>query len=146
MVDDKDPGISDAELLHMASDIAAAYVSHNNLSAEQLPDVIKTVHATLSSVGRGGPGNANSPRPAVPVRRSIMPDYIVCLEDGKRLKMLKRHLRSAYNMTPDEYRSKWGLPSDYPMVAPNYAKQRSQFAKKIGLGRKGKGGGRGGKA
>ena len=142
MVDDKDSGISDAELLHMASDIAAAYVSHNNLSPEQLPDVIKTVHATLSSVGRGLGKESDNLKPAVPVRRLITPDYIVCLEDGKRLKMLKRHLRAAYNMTPDEYRAKWGLPSDYPMVAPNYAKQRSQFAKKIGLGRKGKGGGR----
>ena len=142
MVDDKDSGISDAELLHMASDIAAAYVSHNNLSPEQLPDVIKTVHATLSSVGRGLGKESDNLKPAVPVRRSITPDYIVCLEDGKRLKMLKRHLRSAYDMTPDDYRAKWGLPSDYPMVAPNYAKQRSQFAKKIGLGRKGKGGGR----
>lgn len=142
MADDKDSSISDAELLHMASDIAAAYVSHNNLSAEQLPDVIKTVHATLWSVGRGSGRDRDNPKPAVPVRRSITPDYIVCLEDGKRLKMLKRHLRSAYNMTPDEYRAKWSLPSDYPMVAPNYAKQRSQFAKKIGLGRKGKGGGR----
>ncbi|MBH61004.1 MAG: transcriptional regulator [Alphaproteobacteria bacterium] len=146
MVDEKDSGISDAELLHMASDIAAAYVSHNNLSAEQLPDVIKTVHATLSSVGRGLGSDRDNLKPAVPVRRSITPDYIVCLEDGKRLKMLKRHLRSAYNMTPDEYRAKWGLPSDYPMVAPNYAKQRSQFAKKIGLGRKGKGEGRAKKA
>ena len=143
MVDDKDSGISDVELLHMASDIASAYVSHNNLSAEQLPDVIKAVHATLSSVGRGAAGNRDNPKPAVPVRRSITPEYIVCLEDGKRLKMLKRHLRSAYNMTPDEYRAKWGLQPDYPMVAPNYAKQRSEFAKKIGLGRKGKGGGRG---
>lgn len=142
MAEDKHSGVSDAELLHMASDIAAAYVSHNNLSAEQLPDVIKTVHATLSSVGRIPVEDRDNSKPAVPVRRSITPDYIVCLEDGKRLKMLKRHLRSAYNMTPDEYRAKWGLPSDYPMVAPNYAKQRSQFAKKIGLGRKGKGGGR----
>lgn len=141
MAEDKHSGVSDAELLHMASDIAAAYVSHNNLSAEQLPDVIKTVHATLSSVGRVPVEDRDNSKPAVPVRRSITPDYIVCLEDGKRLKMLKRHLRSAYNMTPDEYRAKWGLPSDYPMVAPNYAKQRSQFAKKIGLGRKGKGGG-----
>ncbi len=142
MAEDKHSGVSDAELLHMASDIAAAYVSHNNLSAEQLPDVIKTVHATLSSVSRVPVEDRDNSKPAVPVRRSITPDYIVCLEDGKRLKMLKRHLRSAYNMTPDEYRAKWELPSDYPMVAPNYAKQRSQFAKKIGLGRKGKGGGR----
>jgi predicted transcriptional regulator len=142
MTDDKDLSVSDAELLHMASDIAAAYVSHNSLSTEQLPDVIKTVHATLWSVGRRTRRDRDNPKPAVPVRRSITPDYIVCLEDGKRLKMLKRHLRSAYNLTPDEYRAKWSLPSDYPMVAPNYAKQRSQFAKKIGLGRKGNGGGR----
>ena len=108
MAEDKHSGVSDAELLHMASDIAAAYVSHNNLSAEQLPDVIKTVHATLSSVGRVPVEDRDNSKPAVPVRRSITPDYIVCLEDGKRLKMLKRHLRSAYNMTPDQYRAKWG--------------------------------------
>lgn len=144
MADDKDSGVSDAELLHMASDIAAAYVSRNSLSAEELPDVIRTVHATLSSVGRGSGGSRDGLRPAVPVRRSVTSDYIVCLEDGRRLKMLKRHLRSAYDMTPDEYRAKWGLPSDYPMVAPNYAKQRSRFAKKIGLGRKGKGDGHAG--
>ncbi len=144
MADDKDSGVSDAELLHMASDIAAAYVSRNSLSAEELPDVIRTVHATLSSVGRGSGGGRDGLRPAVPVRRSVTSDYIVCLEDGRRLKMLKRHLRSAYDMTPDEYRAKWGLPSDYPMVAPNYAKQRSRFAKKIGLGRKGKGDGHAG--
>ncbi len=140
MADDKDSGVSDVELLHMASDITAAYVSRNSLPAEELPGVIRTIHATLSSVGRGSGGNHNGLRPAVPVRRSVTSDYIVCLEDGKRLKMLKRHLRSAYDMTPDEYRAKWGLPSDYPMVAPNYARQRSRFAKEIGLGRKGKGG------
>ncbi len=140
MADDKDSGVSDAELLHMASDIAAAYVSRNSLPAEELPEVIRTVHATLSSVGRGSERYRDGLRPAVPVRRSVTSDYIVCLEDGRRLKMLKRHLRSAYDMTPDEYRAKWGLPSDYPMVAPNYAKQRSRFAKKIGLGRKERGG------
>ena len=140
MADDKDSGVSDVELLHMASDITAAYVSRNSLPAEELPGVIRTIHATLSSVGRDSGGNHNGLRPAVPVRRSVTSDYIVCLEDGKRLKMLKRHLRSAYDMTPDEYRAKWGLPSDYPMVAPNYARQRSRFAKEIGLGRKGKGG------
>lgn len=143
MADDKDSGVSDVELLHMASDITAAYVSRNSLPAEELPGVIRTIHATLSSVGRDSGGNHNGLRPAVPVRRSVTSDYIVCLEDGKRLKMLKRHLRSAYDMTPDEYRAKWGLPSDYPMVAPNYARQRSRFAKEIGLGRKGKGGERG---
>lgn len=140
MADDKDSGVSDVELLHMASDITAAYVSRNSLPAEELPGVIRTIHATLSSVGRDSGGNHNGLRPAVPVRRSVTSDYIVCLEDGKRLKMLKRHLRSAYDMTPDEYRAKWGLPSDYPMVAPNYARQRSRFAKEIGLGRKGKDG------
>lgn len=140
MADDKDSGVSDVELLHMASDITAAYVSRNSLPAEELPGVIRTIHATLSSVGRDSGGNHNGLRPAVPVRRSVTSDYIVCLEDGKRLKMLKRHLRSAYDMTPDEYHAKWGLPSDYPMVAPNYARQRSRFAKEIGLGRKGKGG------
>ena len=90
----------------------------------------------MSSVGQGDTGNEIKADPAVPVRRSITPDYIVCLEDGKKLKMLKRHLRSAYDLSPDDYRAKWGLPADYPMVAPNYAKQRSEFAKKIGLGQK----------
>ncbi len=141
MVDENQVEISNVELLHMAADIAAAYVSNNTVGAEQLPEVIRTVHQTLSSVGLGEAGAETRAEPAVAMRRSITPDYIVCLEDGKKLKMLKRHLRSAYDLSPNEYRAKWGLPADYPMVAPNYAKQRSEFAKKIGLGQKSRPGG-----
>lgn len=125
------------DLLRMAVDVVAAYVSKNPLPAGQIPEVIHTVYASLSSLDNVTPEvKPEAPRPAVPVRKSVTPDYIVCLEDGKKLKMLKRHLRTTYNMTPDEYRAKWGLAPDYPMVAPNYAAQRSDFAKKIGLGRK----------
>lgn len=125
------------EILNMTAQIVSAYVSHNELSGAQIPDVIRTVFATLSSQRNGGgPAAQEPPKPAVPVRKSITPEYIVCLEDGKKLKMLKRHIRTTYNLTPEEYRSRWGLPADYPMVAPNYAAQRSAFAKKIGLGRK----------
>jgi predicted transcriptional regulator len=135
VTENKAPEISRSELLHMASDIAAAYVSNNSVPADQLPEVIRAVHASLAAVHQGTDTPQTEMKPAVPVRRSVTPDYIICLEDGKKLKMLKRHLRSAYDMSPDQYRAKWGLPSDYPMVAPNYAAQRSQFAKKIGLGR-----------
>ncbi len=125
------------EVLRMAVDIVSAYVGNNIVAADQVPDVISSVFRALSSLdGKESNHKAEPPKPAVSIRRSINPDYIVCLEDGKKLKMLKRHLRAAYNMTPDEYRTKWGLPADYPMVAPNYASQRSEFAKKIGLGRK----------
>lgn len=124
-------------VLGMAASIVSAYVSHNALPASQIPELIQTVYKSLSDTGSS---NAEAPqeplKPPVPIRRSVMPDYVVCLEDGKRLKMLKRHLRTNYGLSPEEYRAKWGLPSDYPMVAPNYAKQRSEFAKKIGLGRK----------
>ena len=133
------------ELLRMTTEVAAAYVSNNNLPSSQLPDVIRTIHESLAALS-GAPGAAaEPPTPAVAIKKSITPDYIVCLEDGKKLKMLKRHLRSTYNMTPDEYRHRWGLPADYPMVAPNYAAQRSAFAKKIGLGRNGSGKGRRGR-
>ena len=125
------------EMLKMTSEVVSAYVSHNPLPPAQLSDVINTVHATLALLGKnGGEKGMEASKPAVSVRKSITPDYIICLEDGKKLKMLKRHLRTNYNLTPEEYRSKWGLPTDYPMVAPNYAKKRSEFAKKIGLGRK----------
>jgi predicted transcriptional regulator len=128
------------ELLRMTADVAAAFVSNNSLSTAELPEVIRTIHGSLASLGRGeAPRAAN---PAIPIKKSITAEYIYCLEDGKKLKMLKRHLRTAYQMTPDEYRAKWGLPPDYPMVAPNYAAQRSAFAKKIGLGRNGGGRGR----
>jgi predicted transcriptional regulator len=128
--------IADDELLRMTADVVAAYVSNNSLPTAQLADVISTVYTSLRSLDGVQPEVKPEPlKPAVPVRKSITPDYLICLEDGKKLKMLKRHLRSTYNMTPDEYRSKWSLAPDYPMVAPNYAEQRSAFAKKIGLGR-----------
>ena len=134
------------ELLRMTSEVAAAYVSNNNLPSAQLPDVIRTIHESLAALSGARVAAASEPpTPAVAIKKSITPDYIVCLEDGKKLKMLKRHLRSTYNMTPDEYRHRWGLPADYPMVAPNYAAQRSAFAKKIGLGRNGGGKGRRGR-
>lgn len=124
------------DLLKLASDIIAAYVSNNPVPVTDLPSMIKSVHSTLGGLSTGGSSDtATSQKPAVPVKRSITPEYIVCLEDGKKLKMLKRYLRSNFNLTPEEYRSKWGLSADYPMVAPNYAAQRSEFAKKIGLGR-----------
>lgn len=129
--------VSRDDILRMAVDVVAAYVSKNALSAGQIPEIIQTVFNSLNSLENGSQEvKSEAPRPAVPVRKSVTPDYIVCLEDGKKLKMLKRHLRTTYNLTPDEYRMKWGLPADYPMVAPNYAAQRSDFAKKIGLGRK----------
>jgi predicted transcriptional regulator len=126
--------ISAEELLRMTSEVAAAYVSNHSLPASQLPEIIRSIHASLA--GLSGSAAAGEPlTPAVPIKKSVHDDYIVCLEDGKKLKMLKRHLRTAFGMTPEEYRHKWGLPADYPMVAPNYAAQRSAFAKKIGLGR-----------
>ncbi len=128
--------IAEDELLRMTADVVAAYVSNNTLPTAQLAEVINTVFTSLRSLDSQPVEAKSEPlKPAVPIRKSITPDYLICLEDGKKLKMLKRHLRSTYNMTPDEYRSKWGLPPDYPMVAPNYAEQRSAFAKKIGLGR-----------
>lgn len=129
--------VSHEDLLRMSVDIVAAYASKNALPADQIPEVIKTVYGALNSLDAAPQAPQAEPlKPAVPVRRSVHPDYIVCLEDGKKLKMLKRHLRTTYDMTPEEYRAKWGLQPDYPMVAPNYAKQRSDFAKEIGLGRK----------
>ncbi len=135
MTSEKSKSISDEEVLRMTANVVSAYVGNNSLTPTQIPDVIKTVYGSLTSLGRGGAGR-DMPRPAVPIRRSITPDYIVCLEDGRKLKMLKRHLRTTYNMSVEDYRQKWGLPLDYPMVAPNYAKQRSAFAKRIGLGRR----------
>jgi len=135
MSSEKAKSISDEEMLRMTANVVSAYVGNNSLPTTQIPDVIKTVYGSLTSLGRNG-GGRDLPRPAVPIRRSITPDYIVCLEDGRKLKMLKRHLRTTYNMTVEDYRQKWGLPGDYPMVAPNYAKQRSVFAKRIGLGRR----------
>ena len=126
------------ELLELTTEIVSAHVSNNSLAVTDLPQLIQDVYRTLSAVG-GGLIPSERPQPAVAVKKSVMPDYIICLEDGKKLKMLKRHLKTAYDMTPDEYRERWGLPRDYPMVAPNYAKHRSSLAKKIGLGTKPRG-------
>ena len=134
------------QLLRMTTEVVAAYVSNNTLPTGQLADVIASVYSSLRALDHGPlDGRGDAIKPAVPVRKSITADYLICLEDGKKLKMLKRHLRSTYGLTPDAYRAKWGLPADYPMVAPNYAQQRSAFAKKIGLGRSGSGAGRGAK-
>ena len=122
------------EILGLTSEIVAAHVSNNIVALSDIPGLIEQVYRTLASVGGGDGASADRPTPAVPVKKSITPDFIVCLEDGKKLKMLKRHLKTAYNMTPEEYRERWGLSPDYPMVAPNYAKQRSRLAKQIGLG------------
>jgi predicted transcriptional regulator len=128
------------QLLRMTTEVVAAYVSNNTLPTGQLADVIASVYSSLRALDHGPmEGRGDAIKPAVPVRKSITPDYLICLEDGKKLKMLKRHLRSTYGLTPDAYRAKWGLPADYPMVAPNYAEQRSTFAKQIGLGRSGSG-------
>jgi predicted transcriptional regulator len=127
------------DLLGFTTEIVAAHLSNNQMNAEEIPALIQKVYRTLSGVQGGDGVNMMSerPQPAVPIKRSVMPDYIVCLEDGKKLKMLKRHLKTAYNMTPESYRERWGLPADYPMVAPNYASQRSRLAKDIGLGKRG---------
>jgi predicted transcriptional regulator len=130
------PKIAEEELLRMTTDVVAAYVSNNTLPTAQLAEVINAVYGSLKSLeGQVAPVQPEPLKPAVPIRKSVTPEFLICLEDGKKLKMLKRHLRSTYNMTPDEYRAKWGLAPDYPMVAPNYAERRSEFAKKIGLGR-----------
>ncbi len=130
MPDDK----PSAELLELTSKIVAAHVSHNAVPTTDLPGLMATVHQALATAGTEEA--AGRPKSAVPIKQSIKPEYIVCLEDGKKHKMLKRHLMTAHGMTPDEYRERWGLPRDYPMVAPNYAAMRSKLAKKIGLGRK----------
>jgi predicted transcriptional regulator len=127
------------DLLSFTTEIVAAHLSNNQVNAEDIPALIQKVYKTLSGVGTEGGAAMLSerPQPAVPIKRSVTPDYIVCLEDGKKLKMLKRHLKTAYNMTPEAYRERWGLPADYPMVAPNYANKRSKLAKDIGLGKRG---------
>jgi len=122
------------ELLEHTTRIVAAHVANNAIAATDVPGLIATVHQALATLGPEEA--APRPEPAVPIKHSVKPEYIVCLDDGKKLKMLKRHLRSAYDMSPDEYRQRWGLPADYPMVAPNYAALRSKLAKKVGLGRK----------
>jgi len=134
-------GISQGDMMRMTTEVVSAYVGNNALPVAKIPDVINSVFGTLRTLQNGHSVPSDRPKPAVPIRKSVTPDFIVCLEDGKKLKMLKRHLRTNYSMSPEEYRAKWGLNSDYPMVAPNYSAQRSNFAKRIGLGR-----GRGGEA
>src|SRR5579871_4347171 len=126
------PEISgDSDVLGLTAQIVSAHVSNNSVTPDALPGLIQDVYRTLAGVGRE-PAAPERPQPAVPVKKSVFPDHIICLEDGKKLKMLKRHLKTAYNMTPEQYRERWGLPPDYPMVAPSYASHRSSLAKKIG--------------
>jgi len=122
------------ELLSLTTEIVAAHVGNNSVALAELPALIEQVYRTLSGMGGEPALDSERPQPAVPIKKSVTADYIICLEDGKKLKMLKRHLKTAYNMTPEEYRERWGLPADYPMVASSYAKQRSKLAKDIGLG------------
>jgi predicted transcriptional regulator len=124
---------STADVLGLTAQIVSAHVANNVVSPDALPSLIQEVYRTLAAVDKQ-PVAPERPQPAVAIKKSVMPDHIVCLEDGKKLKMLKRHLKSAYNLTPEQYRERWGLAPDYPMVAPNYAKHRSSLAKKIGLG------------
>ena len=131
----EDQGAEDT-LLTLTADIVAAHVSNNSVAVNDLPTLIQNVHAALNGISGRSAAPEPKPEPKVPIRSSVNPDYIVCLEDGKRLKMLKRHLMTHYNLTPDQYRQKWGLSPDYPMVAPNYAEQRRKLAKSIGLGTK----------
>jgi predicted transcriptional regulator len=129
---------SSNDLLALTTEIVAAHVSNNTVSVGDLPTLINQVYQSLASIGQSPAVSTERPQPAVSVKRSVHSDYIICLEDGKKLKMLKRHLKTAYNMTPEEYRDRWQLPADYPMVAPNYARQRSRLAKEIGLGTRGR--------
>jgi len=124
------------ETLRMTAEIVASFVANNQVPPEQLPELIRSIFSALEGLSRGEDDrSAEKPKPAVPISKSIQNDFIICLEDGKKLKMLKRYLRSTYDMSPEDYRKRWGLPADYPMVAPAYAKRRSEFAKRIGLGR-----------
>ena len=128
-----------SEVIEMTADIVSAYVGNNSVTAADLPALIQSVHRALAGISSGSEAAEAAPKePAVPIRRSITPDFLICLEDGRKFKSLKRHLRTKYNMSPEEYRSKWGLPKDYPMVAPNYAKARSDLAKQMGLGQGGR--------
>ncbi len=130
--------VEHSDLLALTTDIVSAHLANNQVAAEEIPAIIQKVYKTLAHVSGDTLSMAERPQPAVPIKKSVTPDYIVCLEDGKQLKMLKRHLKTAYNMSPEEYRERWGLPADYPMVAPNYAKRRSKLAKEIGLGTTGR--------
>ena len=134
----EDEDFRDDTLVALTAEIVSAHLSNNLVAVGDVPQLIENVHGALDKLHKGGAEKQEELKPAVSVRASIRPDYIVCLEDGKKLKMLKRHLMTHYNMTPDDYRQKWNLPADYPMVAPNYAQQRRELAKKIGLGTKAK--------
>jgi predicted transcriptional regulator len=129
----ENPAQSD-DLLAFTTEIVAAHVSNNTVALGDLPQLINQVYNSLAQIGTAPPPPEARPQPAVTIKKSVNPDYLVCLEDGKKLKMLKRHLKTAYNMSPEAYRERWGLTSDYPMVAPNYARERSRLAKQIGLG------------
>lgn len=136
--DAESPGLTKTEIARMSADVVSAYLSNNSVAQAAVPDLIRTVHQALSGLDQAAPAPAapaERQKPAVPISRSVQQDYIVCLEDGARLKMLKRYLRSRYNLSPEDYRRKWGLPPDYPMVAPAYAARRSDFARQIGLGK-----------
>jgi len=124
----------DSAILSLTAQIVSAHAANNDVAPSALPSVIRVVYDTLSHVGEAPAAPVEKAQPAVPIRKSVFPDYIICLEDGKRLKMLKRHLSTSYNLTPEQYRDKWGLDASYPMVAPNYAERRSALAKQIGLG------------
>jgi len=132
--------IEKGEVLALTSEIVSSHVSNNSVPSAEVPELIQTVYAKLNELAADVSAQAEELVPAVPIKKSITTDYIICLEDGKKLKMLKRHLMTAYGMTPEDYRAKWGLKHDYPMVAPSYAAKRQELAKKIGLGRKPKGG------
>jgi len=132
----ENPAVSDDEVMRMTSKIVASFVSNNSVTTDSLPDVIRSVFVTVSGLtGAGEIKSEERRKPVVPISKSITADYLICLEDGRKLKMLKRYLRSRYDMSPDEYRRRWGLSPDYPMVAPSYTERRSEFAKRIGLGR-----------
>lgn len=128
--------VAPSSALELAAKIVSAHISNNSVQASELPALIQKVYTALTMLGSEPAPAAEKREPAVPARKSVFPDYIICLEDGKKLKMLKRHLMASYNLTPDAYRERWGLPSSYPMVAPSYAERRSALAKSIGLGRK----------
>lgn len=139
MTDTQINSLTNESTLQYATDIVTAYVTNNPVPPTELPSIIRAVHDTLSALGGAQPAKEQeAQKPAVPIKKSVTDDYLICLEDGKKLKMLKRYLRSRYELTPEEYRARWNLPPDYPMVAPNYAAKRSQFAKQIGLGKAGR--------
>lgn len=129
-------GKAASNILALTAQIVSAHVAHNAVATSALPSLIQEVHRTLTTIDAAPAPMAERPEPAVPIAKSVTPEFIICLEDGKKMKMLKRHLKTAFNMTPEQYRERWNLPADYPMVAPRYAKQRSSLAKKIGLGTK----------